>query len=403
MAEALAESEQSSWMELDLPLSALAALGALPGLTCGPLSALARTPAPAGPPDSAGLLGLLGEMASVSPWIVPALVDPQLSACLIAGNEDYPALHQYAWPDADGRGPGFELAVGDDALTMRGPVGMPDLREELAALLAQDDLPDTPVLTMALSASDFWVLAALSDAYRMTLAARRLSRAGGVPLGVLVSEVLEAWRVGLAERNPGWAVSLFSLLAPDTVPTDFSGNLRETLERMDDADLLMVLEEELSAGPGATVVFGEGLQLLVAGLAGQLTLFGLTVQRVRQGQVELTVMGGWRTPNAVWLVDLSGLKEDQVQLVLASRELLDDLRGNLLGGEPDESFAMETPYTADALRARLSTAGPSEVANATSEVRFCGKCGTKLEAGWKFCTKCKASVSPPNAAPSGNQ
>lgn len=88
-----------------------------------------------------------------------------------------------------------------------------------------------------------------------------------------------------------------------------------------------------------------------------------------------------------------------MQLVLANRELLDDLRGNLLGGEPDESFAMETPYTAEALRARLSTAGPSEVANATWEVRFCSKCGTKLVAGWKFCSKCKAPVSPLNAAP----
>ncbi len=209
-----------------------------------------------------------------------------------------------------------------------------------AVLLNLYGLADQPVLAMTLSASQFWVLAAIFDAYRTALGIRRLSKLTGTPLGVMVPDVIEAWQTGLEARNPGWAVSLFSLLVPDSVPESFEGSLRQTLEEMDDADLLMVLDGDLSAGKGATVVFSEGLELLAAGLSSQLFLHGLTVQRVRApGEVEVTAMGGWRTPSTLWLVDLSGIEDDEVRLVIANDELMTEMLDELLGGEnvPDDS------------------------------------------------------------------
>ncbi len=254
-----------------------------------------------------------------------------------------------------------------------------------AVLLNLYGLADQPVLAMTLSASQFWVLAAIFDAYRTALGIRRLSRLGGTPLGVMVPDVIEAWKTGLEARNPGWAVSLFSLLAPDAVPEDFGGTLRQTLEEMDDADLLMVLEGDLSAGKGATIVFSEGLELLAAGLSSQLFLYGLTVQRVRApGEVEVTALGGWRTPSTLWLVDLTGIEDDEVQLVIANDELMTEMLDELLGGEPDEGFAMDTPHTADALRAKLAAAPVL----APTVARFCRHCRAETVPGARFCDEC---------------
>ena len=68
------------------------------------------------------------------------------------------------------------------------------------------------------------------------------------------------------------------------------------------------------------------------------------------------------------------------------------------------------PKTAQRLTFHLLKLSPEDalpLAHALIEVkevvRFCTKCGAEVGAGWKFCAKCKSSVSPPNAAPSENQ
>lgn len=385
MAEETTATEQYLWTILDLPLASLAALGQAPDLACGGLSPLARLAAPDAPADAAGMAELLDDIEDMSPWAASALLDPQLTVGIIVGDEDRPSLRQYGWPDATGRGPGFEFAVADAALQMRGPTQIRELRAGMGALLNLYDLADRPALAMALSAAQFWALAAISDAYRAALGSRRLSRLSGTPLGVMVPDVFEAWQIGLETKNPGWAVSLFSLLVPGAVPESFEGSLRQTLEEMDDADLLMVLEGDVSAGPGATIVFSEGLELLAAGLSTPLFMFGLNVQRVRvPGEVEVTAMGGWRTPHTLWLVDLSGIADDEVQLVVANDELMTKMLDELLGGEPDKGFTMDTPYTADALRAKLTSA-PAE---APARPRFCRHCRAETVPGARFCNSC---------------
>lgn len=378
---------------LSFPLTTLAALGALPGLTCGGLSPLARLAAPAEPPDAAGLPALLSRTESLSPAALPTLLDPHLTVAVLVGDQDEPALRQYAWPDAEGRGPGFEVVVRDGALTMLGGATLGELREDFSALLALDELQHLPTLSLTLSAGQFWVLAALIDAYRMSLSARRQLRLGGKPQGVLVDDVLTAWRLGQETHHPGWAVSLFSLLAPDEVPDSFAVTLQQTLEGMDDADLIILLEEELSPGSRATVVFGEDLARLVGGLAGQVWLFGLAVHRMPAADgVTVTTMGGWRTPSSLWFADLPGLAEDKVQLVLASGEFVADLLGSVLQGESAAQFVLETPYTAGSLLALLSAAAPAPAATNASLPRTCAKCGAQIQAGWRFCSKCKSPV-----------
>jgi len=168
---------------------------------------------------------------------------------------------------------------------------------------------------------------------------------------------------------------------------------------MDDADLLMVLDGDLSAGPGATIVFGEGLELLAAGLSSQLLLFGLAVKRLRDpGAIDVTAMGGWRTPNAIWLADLSAILDGDVRLFLASRALIEDILGDLLGGVPDDDFAMDTPHTADALAARLAEAPVSrKPAVAAPEPLKCDQCGVPLQPGWRFCGSCQSPVLEPDS------
>jgi len=141
------------WTILDLPTKSLAALGQAPGLTAGGLSPLTRLSAPPAPHDAPGMAELLADIDEMSPWAAPALLDPQLTVGIIVGDEDRPSLRQYAWPDAEGRGPGFEFAVTAEALQIRGPMEIVELREGMAALLRLDSLPDTPAAAMALSAS----------------------------------------------------------------------------------------------------------------------------------------------------------------------------------------------------------------------------------------------------------
>lgn len=405
MAEEMSPIDERLWTVLDLPMKNLAALGQVPGLAAGGLSPLVRVTAPEAPPDPVGMDRLLDDIEKMSPWAPAALLDPQLTAGIIVGNEDTPSLRQYAWPDAEGRGPGFEFAVTAEALQMRGPMEIVELREGMAALLRVDELVGVPALTMTLTAGQFWALTAIFDAHRTALGIRRLSRLGGMPLGVMVPDVIEAWKTGLQTRNPGWAVSLFSMLVPDAVPESFEMSLRQALGEMDDADLLMVLDGDLSAGPGATIVFGEDLEALASGLASQLFLFGLTVQHLRApGEVEVTALGGWRTPGALWLVDLSGIENDEVQLVFAGGELMVEMLDELLGGEPDPDFAMDTPYASDTLRAKLAVAptapepaAPEPAVTAPTQVRFCKQCGAELTVGGRFCGKCRAAIDEPEA------
>ena len=391
MADDATQDEALDLFDLDLPLRSLAALAGVPDLMAGALSPLLRVPRPAGMADVAGMRQLLEDAQGLSPWVMPTLLDPHFTATFIVGDEDAPVLSQYAWPDAAAAGPGCEMIIGDDRLRVSGPVDLPDLRQQFAALLRLDDLPDLPVVTMTLEAADLWVLAALADAYRMTLTARRATRQGGLPGGVYVQDILAAWELGLQTRNAGWAVTMLSLLAPDLVPGDFAETLRQTLESMDDADLVIMIDADEATGEGELVIFGPGLELLVSGLSGPLHLFGACTQRLADAEsIEVTLLAGWRLPAAVWLVDLSALREGRAELVLASGEYMTDMINGLLAGEPTAEFRLDTPYTAEALWGKLS-AIPD--APAHPQARFCRRCGAALDPNWKFCAKCNTAVA----------
>jgi len=136
------------------------------------------------------------------------------------------------------------------------------------------------------------------------------------------------------------------------------------------------------------VLLGEGLRLLVAGLAGPLLILSVCTQRLTSASdVETTRLAGWRLPEAIWLADLSALGGDRTWLLLASGPCMADLIDDLLPGEPDADVALAAPDIASALREQLA-ALPAR--SSAPRARFCSKCGSAIEPGRKFCAKCKA-------------
>ncbi len=410
MSESLTDTGASPFGEVTLPRVALKALGELPGIACGALSPLARLQAPREPARRDLLISALEPLRGDWEWSVPALIDPRLSVALLLGDGETSLLGQYVWPDAEARGPGFKAYLEGLNLKMSGPVTLEEVQQTLLDFLALSSVGEMEPVRLSLLPEELWTLAALGDAYRSAVLRRRLAREGGRPVGVGCREVMSAWEIGIGSPNPGWAVSLFTLLVPDRVPQGFQNRIPQVLTSMARADLLEPLSGNGGDPLAESYMFGEGIDLLLRPLAGPVISFGLAVQRQREGLVEVTVLGGWRTSGGISVADLSQMENGRIDMLLAGPHFLVELVEASVaapaGEEMSTAFSLETPYGRSEILAGLQSLGtgapagptvafgpaasrpaPSTTA-ATSAEAVCPSCGTALKPGARFCPAC---------------
>lgn len=411
--------DSAGYETLALPRRALKALGAVDGLIAGPLSPLGRMEAPAGAADAGALITAWEKLEGAWAWAVPALLDPRRTIALVMGDGNSNLVGQYLFPDPDAYGPGFQVSVGEDALTLTGPLTLGLLGIGLYSHLALEDVAEAEPYRSELPSSHLWALAACLDAFRAAALERRLQRSGGAPLGISRAEVEKAWTDGVSRPNPGWAVSLFSLLAPDGVPEGLPEGLGRLLADMARQGWLIE-----AAGPrGELYALPDFLSSLLWGLTTAFD-FGLVSLRLADRQVaETTALAGWRTPGGVWLADLSGLAGGRAALALVGPSLALEIIDNALGEDsmapPWEEFAFDTPFTRDAVLARLRASGTREetadvlpsdrhvsresrddAADAAHEGQpgelsgFCPACGKPLRQGARFCRQCGKKAEP---------
>ena len=340
--------------------AALKTLGELPGTGCGALSPLARITPPDAPADHRALLVGLTALDGDLSALVPALLDPHCTIALLLGDGGTALMGQYLWPQADGRGPGFRVAVEDAALRFSGPLSSEQVWLSALDLLSVNALPEAEPLQMTFDLEQFWATLTLLDAYRMALLRRRLARQGGDPAGVSSAGLAEAWNTGLAVLDPGWSVSLFALLRPDLIPPGFAERVPAVIEGMDAAGLLTKLPGEPNDPLGDVYLFGPGLERLCQAVLSGARQVGLSVERLRAvREIELTTFGGWRTPGGFWLADLSAVPlhgTGTVSLTLLGKTTLSALIEGVLGVRPDleaeETLAQaptNSPYSRQAL------------------------------------------------------
>lgn len=401
MVDLIARKDSAGYEALSMSRQALKALSGLEGLPGGVLSPLARMQAPAGPAEVGELITAWDALDGTWRWAVPALIDPRCTIALLVGDGNVNLVGQYLFPDAEACGPGFKVDVEEKSLSLTGPLQLGELAAGFYSHLMLEEVAEPEQFRMNLAREHFWTLIACLDAYRAAALGRRILRAGGAPRGVGLMEIVEAWADGTSMLNPGWAVSLFSLLAPDDVPRDLAKRLPRLLPEMARKGYL---DEQKDTGSGQTYYgFGDNLAPLLWGLTTALD-FGLVIKRLVQPQaMGFTLLGGWRTPGGIWLADLSDMVNSGVSLVLTGPRLTTDLIDDVLGDDtlapPWEEFAMETPYMRDAVISSLRTmpesretgTGVRETAQAdrtTTSRRFCKRCGEPLDMDVRFCRKC---------------
>lgn len=371
-----------------LPLTALLALAQLPGLRCGALSPLARIAAPAGATDRDALAAALQALDGDWAALPAALLDPGLSVGLVVADRESQLLGQYLWPQAQGLGPGFRIGVAGGSLDAQGPLTLEDVELSLLNQLALGSCAEVPPERFALDAVQLWTLLALVDALGTAAALRQAARASGPPTGVTVGDIETAWNAGIARPNPGWAVSLAALLAPEALPADFPTLLRSTLASLQDTGLVVLLEGAPGDLLGDLVVPAAGLDLLCRGLSQGGIAFGLArSERVAEDRVEITRIAGWRTPGGIVVAELSALSEGRAELLVTGPSYLAQLMGELLGtaGLPEGTAipGAAEPSPTDLL---ALLAPPAAVA-ATAAPR-CSHCGAAARAGARFCAQC---------------
>jgi hypothetical protein len=404
--------------EVSISRRALKALGEVSSLRCGALSPLARIAPPTEPADRAGLIDDLASLEGNWRWLPPALLDPRLTVGLLFGDGDTSLIGQYLWPDAAGRGPGFRMVVEKDGVRLAGPITRDEVLTSSLDLVTLDGVAESEPLGMTFGLEQFWAALALLDAYRIALLRRRLSRQGGYPTGVSAPGLAEAWKAGMAVADPGWSVSLFALLRPDLVPHGFEARVAGVVDQMDAAGLLAKLAGEPGDPLGDVYVLGEGLDLLCRAVMPGVVQVGLAVERLRvANEIELTTIGGWRTPGGFWLADLSeiplgGTGEVVVRLLGPSyfasliEGVLDGDASAVAGADAEAGsapFAMATPYSRDALLDTLRAVptaasndtfisalvpAPASAAPPPATRRFCENCGAELRSTSRFCASC---------------
>ncbi len=410
------EAAASESTEIRISRRALKALADIPGLRCGPLSPLARLAAPPEAPDRDALRAALQGLGGAAAAAAPALLDPGLTLLVLLGDGQTSLVGQYVWPDAAGDGPGFRVAVDRDEVALSGPVALDHALLGLQDGLALGGVAEPAPVRMTLKAEQFWALTALLDAYQMASLRQRLARIGGRPHALATGDIVAAWRAGQFAPDPGWSVPLFGLLLPEQLPQDFEARLPTALAELESADLVARLEGDAGDQLGDIWLFGDELDLFCRSVTSGAVAFGLTVQRQRTpGRVDVTVLGGWRTPGGIWLAEVSEIDQDRVELLLTGPTFVSELLDNLLGGQAAaeapvqdgewRDFDLATPYGRDSLLTQLAaapspaTTPPSAVAapaisqrpdpaSGRPAARFCSQCGTPGGPGARFCASC---------------
>ncbi len=392
------------------------ALKALSGLPCGPLSPLARVAATDRPADAAALAATLMGLSGAWEQAAPALFNPQRTLLFLAGDGETSLVGQYVWPDRAARGPGFQVVTSDTAVRLNGPHSAAHIAGILTESLGLGQVVAPEPVRLSLTLPQFWCLAAMADAYAYGLLRRRLERLHGRPLGVAQGDVLALWAAGVEGLNLGWAVSLFATLLPDYLPQDFPATLDATLAAMEQGDLLLRVDDTTGDPRAGLLLFGEDLNLLCQGLVQNASLFGLVLQDQTGPKTTATAMlGGWRTPQGLWVADFGRIDDDAVELQLLGPEyLLDVINEVYVPNSGEDSFetalAADQRYAVAGLLKALQAAPPppsapprpapatpaapvTPPAPAAPDQRFCAQCGKPLNQGAKFCRACGSQIS----------
>jgi hypothetical protein len=375
--------------EIRLTRRSLKTLAEVPGLGCGGLSPLARIASPPALADRPGLLAALRGLDGDAEWAVPALLDPRLTIALLLGDGDTQLAGQYLWPDPDGARPGFQLSVEAADLVLRGPATVAQAELTLKDFLALGSVAEVDPVHLRASADELWALAALADTHHLAALLRRASRIAGPPAGLRAKDVVRTWQAGLAEPHLGWAVSLFSALAPEAVPADFASRLPGVLAAMARAGLLTALEAEPGDPLGDLYLLGDALEGLCRGRSQTAIQFGLRLQSMREpGRAELLILAGWRTAGGLVAADLSAIAEDRVEVLLLGPSAFAELLETVFHGDPAappaERFVPEVRYSRASLLSGLSgSSAPDRCASCAAEVEalasFCHRCGKPLQ------------------------
>ncbi|MDO8690191.1 MAG: zinc ribbon domain-containing protein [Dehalococcoidia bacterium] len=434
MMDSMASSGTGQLSEIRLSRTALKALASIPGMGCGSLSPLGRVSTPSDPPQRDALVAAVENMAGPWEWAMPALIDPFSTVSLIVGDGETTLLGQYVFPDVSAKGPGFKVFIDGLDLVVQGPVTIQEVEQSVLDLMSLAGVGEAPTLRLTMSGDQFWALNAVVDAYREAALRRRLSRQGGLPIGVSAANVVAAWEAGLAAPNPGWSVSLFSMMIPGSELAGFGKRLPVLLDQMVKDALLFRIEGDSGETISDLFFFEDSLDSLCQSLYRASTNLGLTVQRKRAKAIDMAMIGVWRTGAGLALADVGGITKGQVDLVVAGPPVLVESLETILGaqGEPQAfaQFSTPTPFTKAAILAGLSgtpisfagapttpvpaapapaavasapvspaqaapmpiSPAPASPAQAAPTPKFCAKCGTPLESGVKFCPKCGTNL-----------
>ncbi len=379
---------------LDLPVRGLQGLFGTDMPACGPLSPLARLPVCDGPADPEALASIWESLQGEWIWSVPALLDPHRVIAVIFGDGNSSFVGQYVFPDDEAHGPGFLVEIHPETVRLTGPVSLEEVRAGLFPHLSLELVADPEPARIEVAADHFWTLTACLDACCEVALARRLLRLPGVPAGVDAGQIAKAWANGIASPDPGWSVSLFRRLAPARVPDDFASRLPQLLDDMVREGALRKivapdLGEPLFAVPGElNRLSGEFVNRMHFGLVSQ--VLG------NQSESQISLVGGWLTPDGVWLADLGDLDQEKVSLACVSPDVVVDLMDQLIGraepGPREDGFTMETVFDLASLVSRLrdlSSPGRVPVHQAPG---FCPRCGGAVSADARFCRSCGANL-----------
>jgi hypothetical protein len=390
--------------ELTYPHAALLAISEILDLQGGVLTPLGRVLRPTAPSDRVGLMALLEAQPKSFGLAMQSLIDPQMSLALFLGDGDTALVGQYLWPDAEGCGPCFKVVAEELALRLSGPIRTEDVEQVLFDLFPLSGIAEPKPVTLELKTGQFWAVLCLLDAYRITLLQRRLARAGGMPHGISPETLQQACTLGLGIQDPGWAVSLFTMLLPDQVPPQLEASLPAVMKSLCDDELLYFLEAGKDDSYGNWYVLGEGLDAFCRGITGNPAYIGLALQRViSPGLVGTTVIGGWRTPGGVWLADVSDIASGQVELRCEGPGFFTHFIETLLLPEdkgsgkfvPDARYSTETMLAAlkQAQKTPHSRSRESQPLPSSTVAVTCSSCGNPLKPGLKFCGKCGATAA----------
>lgn len=380
-----------------IPGRALRALAELEGSGPNPLSPLTDLDAPGGPADREEMAAWLEGLEGPWEWAGAALAGPQWTVGLLYADQEGVTSGQYAFPDAAGAGPSFNVTPEADGLALSGPWSAGEVRVAVLGRFSLEAVADMPQAYLDLSPRLFLGLAAFVDAYRAAALAREMARAAGLPEGLSVPEVMEAWSSGLGRPNPQWAVAMLSLLDAGGTPAGFEREMPAVMLELTGAGLL----ERVDLGGKQAYYAPRGaLERLCREAARSCACFGLVSRRLDgAGRVELSSLIGWRTGEGIWLAGLGG-EEARVLMQVGPYAFMEYVTGLLRGGgeeAPGGGLPPDAPLARDALVSRLRSV-PVSQASAPS---FCDACGSPLRPGKTFCSGCGKPVreaAPPRAA-----